>query len=66
MCALAGDLDLGVAFERLLDQDPQLQSRERGAQAEVPPTCTERLVLGFARQVEAVGVLKARLIAVGR
>ena len=57
--------DVGVARERLLDQHLQLQARERGAEAEVPSARAERLVLGFAAQVEAVGVLVARLVAVG-
>src|SRR6185437_6618810 len=58
------DLDPRVALQRLLDKDPQLQARERGAEAVVPATGPEGLVLGFARHVEAVGVLVARLIAV--
>jgi hypothetical protein len=45
VCALAGDLDLRIALERLLDQDPQLQSRERGAQAEVPEQLQRRPLL---------------------
>jgi hypothetical protein len=39
---------------------------ERGPETEVPAAGAERLVLGFARQVEAVGVLEARLIAIGQ
>src|SRR6476646_394116 len=58
--------DLRVALQRLLDQDPQLEARERRAQAEVTAACAERLVLGLTAQVEAVGVLEAALVAVGR
>src|ERR1039457_4943867 len=61
----AGDLDRGVARERLLDQYPQLQARERGTEAEVPSAGAEGLMLGGAPQVEAVDVFVARLVAVG-
>src|SRR3954451_22636848 len=64
--ALAGQLDAGVALERLLDERAQLQPRERGAQAEVPAARAEGLVLGVALDVEVVGVLVDVLVAVGR
>src|SRR5271165_4021049 len=60
----AGYLHVGEPRERLLDQDPQLQARQGGPQAEVPATGTERLVLGVAGHVEAVGVLMTRLVAI--
>ena len=57
--------DLREALERLLEHDPQLQARERRAQAEVPTTGAEGLVLWIALDLEAVGILVARLVAVG-
>ena len=60
-----GHLHLRVARQRLLEHDPQLQPRQRGAEAEVPAAGAERLVLGVAAHVEAVGVLVARRVAVG-
>ena len=62
----AVELDVGIALQRLLDQDPQLEPRQRGAEAEVAAAGAERLVLGVAGDVEAVGVLVARLVAVRR
>src|SRR5207302_9632134 len=61
---IPGERDVGVALERLLDQDAQLQPCERRAQAEVPSAGAERLVLGVAADIEMVGVLVARLVAV--
>src|SRR5437764_2660435 len=60
----SGELDLRIARQRLLEEDPQLQARQRGAQAEVPAARAEGLVLGFAPDVEAIRVLVARLVAV--
>src|ERR1700677_1877898 len=60
------DLDVGEGRERLLDQDLQLEARERSAQAEVAASRPERLVLGVACDVEAVRGLEATLVAVGR
>ena len=62
---VAVDLHRGEALERLIDQNPQLEAGERGSEAEVAAACAERLVLGVACDVEAVGVLVAGLIAVG-
>src|ERR1700676_175974 len=59
-----GDLHRGEPRERLLDQDPQLEARKRGTQAEVPAPGAECLVLGVARDLELVGILVARLVAV--
>src|SRR5436190_23472799 len=58
------ELDFGIARQRLLEEDVQLQARQCGAQAEVPAARAEGLVLGFAPDVEAVGVLVAALVAV--
>ena len=58
-------LILRVAAQRLLEQDPQLQPRQRGPQTEVPSTGPERLVLGVAPQVEAIRILIAGAIPVG-
>ena len=44
----------------------QLEAGERGAEAEVPSAGAECLVVGFAAHVEAIGVLEARLVTVGR
>src|SRR4051812_27021253 len=63
---LAVELQVREPRERLLEQDLQLQARERGAQAEVPAAGAEGLVLGVALDVEEVRVLVARLVAVGR
>ena len=60
------ELHRGVARQRLLEQDPQLEPRQRGAQAEVPPAGAEGLMVGVAGDVEAVGVLVAGLVAVRR
>src|SRR3954463_4949153 len=43
----AGELHLREALERLLDHDPQLEPRQRGAEAEVTAARAERLVLGI-------------------
>src|SRR5947209_14570933 len=61
----AGDLDPREAPERLLEHHLQLQPCERRAEAEVTAARAERLVLGFAAEVEVVRVLVARLVAVG-
>ena len=55
-----GPLHLRIARQRLLEQDPQLQPGQRRAEAEVPAAGAERLVLGVAAHVEAIGVLVAR------
>src|SRR5215212_6705610 len=54
-----------VPREGLLEQDLQLQPRQSRAEAEVPPAGAERLVVGVAEDVEAVGVLVTGLVAVG-
>src|ERR1700680_1499021 len=59
-----GYLHVGKTRERLLDEDPQLEARKRSPQAEVPAAGTERLVLRIARDVEAVGILVASLVAI--
>src|SRR5437899_508860 len=61
----AVERQLREARERLLEEDAQLQPRERGAQAEVPASRSEGLVLGIAAHVVAVGVLVAGLVAIG-
>src|SRR3954447_4594199 len=63
---LARDRHRRVARERLGDQHPQLEPRQRGAEAEVPAARAERLMLGIALYVEAVRILVARLVAVRR
>src|SRR5919106_5306997 len=62
----ARELDLREARQGLLEQDPELESSQRGAEAEVPTSSAERLVLGVAGDVEAIGVLVTRLVAVRR
>src|SRR5258708_30991737 len=59
-------LDLGVALERLFDQDPQFQPRERGAETEVAAAGSKRFVLLVSVNVEAVWVLVSPLRAVCR
>src|ERR1700680_2359312 len=61
---LAVHRHLGVALERLLEQRPQLEPRERGPPAEVPAPGTKRLMLGGPGHVEPVGILVTRVLAV--
>ena len=56
-CGVPASSMSGIALQRLLEQDLQLEPRQRGAEAEVPAAGAERLVLGVARDVEAVRVL---------
>src|SRR5215212_7813392 len=63
---VSGELHLRVARQRLLEQDPQLEAGQRGTEAEVAAAGAERLVLRVARDLEAVGVLVAGLVAVRR
>jgi non-heme chloroperoxidase len=54
-----------VALERFLDEDLQFEARERGPEAEVTAAGPQRLVLGVAQDVEAVGVFVAVLVSQG-
>ena len=56
-CRLAGELHVGEALQRLLEQDLQLEAGECGPEAEVAAAGAEGLVVGIAEDVEAVGVL---------
>src|SRR5262249_14465306 len=61
---VAGELHLGGAGEGLLEEDLQLEAGEGGAEAEVAAARAEGLMVGVAEDVEAIGVLVARLVAV--
>src|SRR5581483_1400976 len=58
---LADQLHFRPTLDRLLQQDPQLQTRERGPETEVPAAGAERLMLGVALDVEHVRALVDRL-----
>src|SRR4051794_6496478 len=53
-----------VARQQLVEHDLQLEAGKCCAEAEVPPTGAEALVVGVAFDVEALRVLELRLVAV--
>src|SRR4051794_23140231 len=63
---LADDLEGGQAVEHLVEDRPQLDTGQTGAETEVRAAATERDVgVRVARDVEAVGVREHRVVPVG-
>src|SRR5699024_7620108 len=63
---VAGDLDGGEGVEQLLQEHPPLQAGQVHAEAEVLPDAETEVGVGVATNVEAVGVVEHRRVAVGR
>lgn len=63
---LAGELAAREAREELLEEDPPLEARELGAEAELLSEAEGELRVGVPPCVEAVGVREDFLVAVRR
>ena len=60
------DLPVGEALQHLVERDPSLEPRERGAEAEVEAVAEAQVMVDRAVDVEAVAVGEVPVVAVRR